>query len=339
MKNNWIFSIVLFTFFLGACSNDLNLTEDWTDIPVVYALLNKNDETHYVRVEKAFLDPSTDAFLLAQEPDSIYYNNVSVALERESDGKQFQLERIDGNLVGLQKDDGVFANNPNYLYKIDASDLDFQSGEKIKLILNRGDQLPLVTAETTVLGDMVLASPSANPPLLPKLDFQYNLLEDIRMNVPDEASIFDVRLIIHYKEFEFADQAGTLMDKSLEWIWSEDSQRRQENDKFIKEEVQGLEFFDFLSTSLEHSEAIGRFFIGFEVIVTAAGEELATFFDIRNANTGLTSNQELPFYTNLSEGRGIFSSRNQFRLNGLGISPRTLDSLRNGIYTNTLNFQ
>lgn len=339
MKNNWIFSIILFGFLLGACTNDLNLTDDWADIPVVYALLNINDDTHYVRVEKAFLDESENAFFLAQEPDSIYYNSISVALERVSDGKQFQLERIDGNLVGLQKEDGVFANEPNYLYKIDAPDINLTGGEQIKLVLNRGDNLPVVTAETAILGDMELKQPSANPGLIPKFDFEYNLLEDIRFNIPNEAVIFDVRVLFQYKEFELGDPSGTIQDKTLEWIWSESSQRKSENDNFIKEEVRGIEFYQFLKTQLEEDIGLGRFFTGMDVIITAAGQELATFFDIKNANTGLTSNQELPFYTNLSEGRGIFSSRNQFRIDGLGLSNRSLDSLRNGIHTGTLNFQ
>ena len=152
-----ILTSFVFAILLSACSNDLNLTSDWKDIPVVYGLLNESDANHYIRVEKAFLDPETSAFLLALEPDSIFYNNVTVFLENVNSGQQFQLQRVDGNDEGFEKEEGVFASSPNYLYKIDSTSLDLRGGEEMKLIVNRGDNLPQVTATTIVLDDMVLA--------------------------------------------------------------------------------------------------------------------------------------------------------------------------------------
>jgi len=321
----------------GACSNDLELTTDWKDIPVVYGLLNKSDDTHYIRVEKAFLDKETSAFILAQEPDSLFYDNVSVVLEKTATGQQFELQRVDGNKEGLIKSDGIFATEPNYLYKIDGNELNLAGGETIRLILNRGDNLPEVTAQTVILDDMVLKSPNAAAPD-PKFGFVYEFNEDVSFTAPDEAVIFDVRLLIHYQEFEKANPGPTLQDKTLEWIWDRSATREKEGDARIKVEVSGESFYTFLRDHLEENPELGRFFKGIDVVITAGGEELATFIQIKNANAGITSSQELPFYTNLSEGRGVFSSRNTLVVPEIDITPGTKDSLRHGIHTKDLNF-
>ena len=58
--------------FLTGCSNDFDLTENWQDITVAYGLLDQSQPVQYIRVEKAFLDPSTSALTIAQISDSLY---------------------------------------------------------------------------------------------------------------------------------------------------------------------------------------------------------------------------------------------------------------------------
>ena len=70
----------LFTF--SACDNEIDLVAEWKSIPVVYGLINVQDTAHYLRIEKAFLDPSVGAPTLAQIPDSLYYDNILVQIER-----------------------------------------------------------------------------------------------------------------------------------------------------------------------------------------------------------------------------------------------------------------
>ena len=88
MKKLVFAAFALVSFF--ACSNEFTLTEKWKDIPVVYGFLDQKDTAHYVRVEKAFLDPLTSALTIAKNfPDSLYYKDAAVYLERGSDNKRF----------------------------------------------------------------------------------------------------------------------------------------------------------------------------------------------------------------------------------------------------------
>jgi hypothetical protein len=75
-----------------------------------------------------------------------------------------------------------------------------------------------------------------------------------------------------------------------------------------------------------------------DIQIWCAGHELEEFVKIAQANTGITSTQDIPTYTNLSEGLGIFTSRNVATHTGFKIGTVTLDSLRNGIVTKDLNF-
>ena len=65
---------------LSQCSNDFDVTADWKEIPVVYAFLNPKDSAHYIRVEKAFLDPETSAYTIADIADSLYYPADAIAV-------------------------------------------------------------------------------------------------------------------------------------------------------------------------------------------------------------------------------------------------------------------
>ncbi len=66
---------------LQNCSNEFELTEKWKDITVVYGLLDGSDTAQYILIEKAFLDESTSALLIAQNPDSLFYNNIIVEMQ------------------------------------------------------------------------------------------------------------------------------------------------------------------------------------------------------------------------------------------------------------------
>ncbi|MFK7810799.1 MAG: hypothetical protein AB8F74_23530, partial [Saprospiraceae bacterium] len=148
-------------FYWSSCSNDFELIADWKDIPVVYALLNTTDTAHYVRVEKAFLDPETSALVLAQRPDSIYYPNATVKLVRTSDNREFLLTKVDGNNEGLQREEGIFADSPNWLYKMKPSGVDTLAPDtEYQIIVKRDEDSEPVTGTTTTISNVRFSTPS-----------------------------------------------------------------------------------------------------------------------------------------------------------------------------------
>ncbi|NNL93551.1 MAG: hypothetical protein HKO66_15020, partial [Saprospiraceae bacterium] len=84
----YIFGLILAAAFIS-CDNELNVVEDFKDIPVVYGFISMSDTAQYIRVERAFIDETESALVLAQNPDSLYYLNASVTLINNDSGMAY----------------------------------------------------------------------------------------------------------------------------------------------------------------------------------------------------------------------------------------------------------
>lgn len=333
MKKYFLFASLLVTLFITACSNEFEVTTDWKDIPVVYGLLDLSDKAHYIRLEKAFLDPKGDAFDFAKIADSLYYENATVKLEKLSTNQILTLQRVDGNLEGLVRDSGIFADAPNWLYKIDSLSLDLKPGERIRIIIDRGNGLPEVTSEAAIIGNAKLNSPSATSD---GFSFQVDLGTDLRWTAHDSAIIFDVTLFFQYAEYPFTDPSK-LEFKTIEWPWAK-GLRRETSENVFKIEQDGFAFYDLLRNSIPVDETKKRIFVGIDVEITSGGAALRDYVNVGLANTGITASQDIPTFTNMSEGKGVFSSINKFRIENIGLVSKTRDTLRAGYLTKNLNF-
>jgi hypothetical protein len=63
------------------------------------------------------------------------------------------------------------------------------------------------------------------------------------------------------------------------------------------------------------------------------------YISIYSANLGITGSQEIPLYSNINGGVGIFSAKKTIGIGDLLMVQSSQDSLISGIYTNKLNFK
>lgn len=331
---SFLASCSLFLLIIS-CSTDFEIEADWKDIPVVYGLLSLQDTAHYIRVEKAFLEPGGDATKIAKIADSLYYDSkVLVQLQRVSNGETFTLQRVDGALEGYPRADGPFATTPNILYKINAADIQLKANEEIKLIINRGDATEPVTAQTTILGNII---PRENSPSTP-LNLGYDRTISFTWDASPAAKVFDLRLVMHYREF-LPGSTTDFENKTVTWVLTDQLQREDENSQRVSYSIEGEAFYKFLQANLAPVSDRIRKFDTIDILITGAGAAVLEQIRISQANTGVTSSQAIPIYTNLSEGRGIFSSKSTAIRPGLTLNNITQDSLQNGTYTRNLNFR
>ena len=313
---------------LTGCDNDLDVTAPWKDIPVTYGILSPVDSAHYIRIEKAFLDPNTSAEQLARIPDSLYYENLDAAIIDISAGQRFQLEEVDATLDGYPRDEGVFAEEPNILYKVLQSDLNLKAGRVYRLEFNRGDELPLVTAEVEQVEPATIKRP------VPNSEVRFNYVNDFKVlwEFADNGFFYDVSMVIHF------DEGPT--DEPLEWEPTSLEWQLGRNITENEAEVQGIEFYQYLASQLVADPGISRRFTGIDCYVRSGGEELYTFRTIQLANSGITgAGGELPLFTNMSEGLGLLTTSNLDAVVDLNLHPETMDSLQNGTITGDLNFR
>ncbi len=323
---------ILILSFLFACGNEFDIIEEEKDIPVVYGFLSLSDTAQYIRVERAFVDENTSALELAQNPDSIYYPEISVELVRNSSGQRFSLERVDGNLEGYEREEGIFAQSPNYLYKIKSSNINLTGGESYSLVIDRGENYPLVEATTKLLGQTSIKTPDATVAVT--IDFDYIDRNLFIWKASDDARIHDLVFRFNYRE-RSPQTNGQFVSKSVLWYAV---RNYKEEDARVDVEVDGINFYTFLKGALEEESDVERRFEDMDMIVTSGGEEIKEFVNITSANLGITSTQDVPVFSNIPGGQGIFSSTNTVILDKISLSNMTIDSLKNGMLTKALNF-
>jgi hypothetical protein len=312
----------------SSCDNELELTAPWKDIPVIYGIISPADTAHYVRIEKAYLDPARSALEIARIPDSLYYDQVQAVLVNISNGLRVTLEEIDGTDDGYPREDGLFATTPNILYKVLAVDANLVSGQRYRLEVTRSDQLPDVTAETTIVAQPSIVRPQAGE----RIRFPSNGVYRVLWSAAEGAAFYEVILMIKYDEYHIPNPLE-LEHKVETWKVGGVVTTNEL-------EIPGIEFYEFLRATLEVNSSLQRVFNGIDLQVRAGGTELYEFQRVQLANIGITSaGGDIPQYTNLSEGVGIFSSSNRHVRPNLQLHEDSLDSLRSGSITKLLNFQ
>ena len=273
------------------------------------------------------MDPEKSALLLAQEPDSLYYENLVVQLVNRSLNETYTLNRVDGNLEGYPRDTGIFANSPNWMYKILTADMTMRGGDNFRIIIDRGEPFELIQGNTTIIGDFELIRPR------PGSTVDFSGLGDFSVVWTEDpaASFHDVLLRVYISEWELG---STDPKRIVEIPWT---LARSLTDSRIN--VSKREFFGLLANRLEAATNTQRSLDSMRLEIKAGGDELYDFIRVSLANTGITASQDIPRVTNMSEGYGVFSSSNLISESEFEISSATYDSLTNNVLTRDLNFR
>lgn len=321
----------------SSCSNDFDLTESSTEIPVVYGLLSQADSAIYIRVEKTFIDENIEPKILAQDPNNFYFDNIIVQLTNLNSNKSYFLQKVDGNAEGYPRTDGVFISAPNYLYKIHNNQLDGgKLGDTIpyELLIKKEDGSILAKSKTRVLKALQekdITSPSSAGSLV----FEYNKNFNIGFKPDSYSFIHDISLIIHYSE----EKNGVVENKSLKWPIIKNYNANQPGNLIIVYPVAGRAFYEYLKSNIAPDPFVNRLLKTGSIEVTSGGVDVKNYINIVQANIGITSSGEIPTYTNIENGLGLFSSKSYVIRDNITFAPITRDSVANGIITKGLNFR
>lgn len=321
--------------FLG-CRDDFSLEGPYQDVPVAYAFLNPQDSRHFVRVEKAFLESGGDATEIAGIADSIYYGpgDVTVLLENLTTGAGTELERVDARDFGRERADGIFATDPNIAYTVSNEDLNLRGGDQVRLTLQRPGEEDAV-ATTRLISEIEIRRPGD----MIRID-DYSRPLVMSWSKEDNAAIYDIRIRMNIREL-FPSDPDRNRDRTLEWVVAAGfvPGADQESTSLVRFDVRNEGFYQFLGGNLEPIDGVVRRFSDFDVVVSAAGQEVLDRRNLESANTGVTSSQSLPRYTNLSGGIGTITANTRSVREAVQIDDASRDSLINGIYTRDLGFR
>lgn len=340
---------VLCMAVLYSCSEDFTVSAPYKDITIVSGLLNEADSEHYIRIQKAFMDEHKSAIEMSKEPDSSFYNDLTVQL-LEYDSTQtnvlevIDLYRVDANKEGYQKNDPLtdqqFFNSPNYAYKFIKKDLSSRLWYKLLIKNNQ-------TGRTDSSDFVGLVNSSSSRYLqgfyIPEFDFgDYSISFDrtapgsrfrLFVYMPKNGRMVEGFIRFHYVEKNTA--TNTTRRDSVDYAFDTEIGVTKPGTSFDLVSL-NTSIHQFLYTSIGPApDNVERYMDSCDIFVYAAGPEVYYYNTINLGQaTGLTGDNIQPNYTNFTgnEVIGILSSRAMRQYKEVAIEKVTIDSLVRSSY-------
>lgn len=328
----------------GSCSTEFDVNADWEDITVVYALLDQNDDTHFIKINKAFLGPS-NAYDMAAISDSLYYDSLVVELEEWSGTSFLKPIPCIKSVNEYQKEDGIFANDVNILYKT-SEVLNPENEYRLKVFVPKYNKE--VESSTKLIHGLAVRG-----------NFSYDLREvniasDDLVEVVSAANARMYDLILRFHYYETTDELNFTHD-SIDYVLPRKITKDTEGGEIMEFVVNGGSLRRYIASHLEQNPAIKRVarsrkYQGqdspnamdyskgaLDFIFTMGGDDLYTYIQVNQPSQGIV--QEKPAFTNINNGVGLFSCRNSHTIPGKELSDPSLDSLALSVETRDLNFR
>lgn len=341
-RNYFLFALILFIFFSG-CKKDFDLTAPYKEIPVVYGLLNKNETTHYIRIQKAYLIDG-NAYSAAGVADSVYYtDSITVKLigydVNRNRKDSFLLRKIDGNLIGLPKDSGLFANAANILYSFNAT---LNVARSYKLEISRNGKMLAHTSDDPRLNIFLIDDMTINTPINAisgyKINLQNKYPSGLSWYSQPNAGVYDLTVRFYYREYLTSDNS-LQKDAYIDVPFFKSQLSDYVSGGTVKSEFTADILLNNLAKNLQSSPDVYRQFVKMDFIFAAGGIHLANLVNSQQAQNGITSGEALPPYTNIVNGMGILSSRVFTTVDSVLLTNNGLDTLAGSPITCPLRFK
>ena len=326
---------ILAALMLG-CSNNFDTSAEWKEIAVIYGLLDQNDASQYIIVQRAYLSQDGNNLIGLTEPDSIFFtDHLEVTLTQSQNNQEIEttsLQMVNGNNIGFVRDEGVFPQDPNWLYQYNKP-IDFLSDYKLTVRnTTSGNEY---TANTKIIQDFEIIDQLGTS----GINFIDNLPNTIRWFNADNAAVYQFKISIHYSERDTSLSFPVVEDKKVDRIFSRQIQPSSQGG------IQSFSFDDeklysILSSSVEVNPKMERCFKFMDIVVSAGSIDLFRMIQAQQAQSGITEVQIQPNYSNIEgdEALGIFASRTQAVIDSIPISPGSIQAIQMRPSTAPLNF-
>lgn len=352
MKKLYLFAIPALLIALGlqSCDEDFQVSAPYKDITVAYGILDMGDSSHYIRIQKAFLDENKSAIDMSKEPDSSFYENLDVTLLEYNDQRTQVLNSISLSKVNLNNEgddfkkeepvtDQQFFTDPHYAYKFTNNDLQLNPFNWYQLILTNNNTGRIDSSE--FIGVVSNSSDRAQQGLwVREFEFGNSFSVSFARTLP--ANTFKIlvfmpkngRSVEGYIRFNYVDRnilTGEETDKHVDYLFDREQNITSAGTSFVLE-VPNSDIYSFLNASIgaPPSDNIERLVDSCDVYVYVASPEIYFFNQINQGQTGgLTNDNIQPTYSNFKGDDiiGVVGSRAMRIKNNVPIDKTTLDSI------------
>ena len=334
-KYSFLVLSVLLIFVLNACKKELDTTVQGQEYTVVYALLDKNDARHYIRIQKAFLDKNKNAYDMAKESDSIYYSNIlDVTLTDLANNNIIHLSRAYGDTAGVSKDSGIFSNSPNILYGFNDA---LNKDHAYLLTVKNKQSGNIATSQINIVNEPKFVYPLGNSTIA--MDDTTRL--KIRWNTGKYGRTYDLVIRFNYEEWDISNPS-VRVNKSISYVAFQGATSASLNgNEALEGSIQRTDLYRQMKILIPADPTKQRKINTVNTLqfrLFAGGEEFYKYVQVKNAQNGLTSGNALPVYSNVINGLGMFSSRTMVENKNIVLNAASADSVVHGSFTKDLNF-
>jgi hypothetical protein len=306
LKN--IFLITLLSFIWG-CKNEIDINAPYKDIPVVYGFLDQNEPINYLRIQKLYQNSGTLSTLEgAQNPDSLYYDSLYITITDSVTKKVYTCYQVDT----VSKESGFFANSKHTLYAVT---LPKNNGinELYRLDIYYPAKMKHYSAVTGIVKDATIGFRKIYLNLgFPNHVFQF------RFTSGRNSAIYDLGIRYEYLEMDANDTSKQVVKKVYYQV-SKSIPYAPEKD--IQININSLDYVNFLKTQIPYDQSKLRRTLGIYYQAYGGTDRFREMLDLTKPN--LTVVEKNPEFSNISNGLGIFTSRN-YREMQMGIDPSTV---------------
>lgn len=328
MKNIlYIAAVVAVLFQLTSCKEEITVTTEYKEVPVIYGLLDQTDTFHYVKINRGFVGPG-NALEFAKIADSNYFANVSAKIEEIMNNSVVRTFPLRDTILTGVKSEGAFYGPDQkvyYFHTLNQAGLNPSATYRLTVDINEGKLK--VTGETRIVNDVAKSNTMSND--VNQFKFADDVGEYISQNVgfsPGTSVFADLTMKIHISEFRGANRTRITIPWKINQI--------EVNNNNYNIPVQGQNFFETIANNVTQDATIDkRNFDSITLIFTGGAPEFLNYITVNKPSSSLAQNK--PTYTNLNVNEGytvvgIFSSRQTTTLvkrfvNGNNANLRCLD--------------
>ncbi len=291
--------------FLYSCETDVDIYTEGDETTIVYGYLDADVDTNYIKITKSFVGNALD---LAPDYNASNYDYkllVKLTGKFASNPNMVMTEIMDTTSVFKPYDpDGIFYSGRNQVLYYTTKKLLENEKYQLEIVRNDGE---VIKSEVETICGSTLRTPMYN------INFESQSPKQIRW-VPntfnEKAAYYEVVGYFHYRQLNNIGE--DTVKYSMKWVMGSGTgdDLWNSSDRQLYVNYTPCSFYDRLKSNdniINNSPSfVQRFVDGFEIVITATGEELYNYILIQNSSSAI---QDTPEYTNVENGMGILSSR------------------------------
>ncbi len=334
-----VFSLLVGTAFLTSCEDEIEINAPYDEVTVVIGLLDANDQTHLVKINKLFVGED-NALTLAKDRGQAEYGEDLVAVVKEYDYNALSRDTTETNnswtltdTLITNKESGDFFYPEQKVYKFDARlkrpDYANEVYPLYKIEITRPDgeivsawtpivQVPVINGVANI--DAVLTNYNAIRTTGVPFMTSTNVNPNVTFNTlfPVNTKGMEMKLSFHWSDVD--NNNNVVESRSIELplgtqtVGTVAKTGTERDERSFK--VGGEAFYQAVALATQPINdvpvAVRRpDSANVQIEVWMSGEELQTFIDLNSPSQTLL--EEKPAYTNIENGLGVWSSRTHLK--------------------------